>query len=320
VVYAAQQAAAYPYAVPCGSFLNGFPNINFVRKRPSDAGCVSPAAVTPAGRWAGAPASHALHPACRSWDWGPAMGPTGIWRSVYLNAFRGARLTDFWLEVTRLPATAGQGDSPHRTQGAGPWPPLAPITPGDSFVLHYYAALACEPGTALSVAFSTAGLPAASVARAFNCSSATDTRVNATTVVPASAVKMWWPRGYGDQNLYNASATLSLDPSANRTRTFGFREALLVRTPLPDGGLSFYMQVNGVPIFAKGASVVPLDAFDARVSDVYLEQMLQSAAEANYNTFRVWGGGDYLRDSFWDMCDRMGFLVWLDFQFATVRV
>jgi beta-mannosidase len=93
----------------------------------------------------------------------------------------------------------------------------------------------------------------------------------------------------------------------------------MVREPLPDAevGLSFYFEVNGIPVFARGASIVPFDALDVRVTDIYLRQMLTSAQEANFNAFRVWGGGDYLRNSFWDMADEFGFLVWLDFQFAT---
>ena len=77
------------------------------------------------------------------------------------------------------------------------------------------------------------------------------------------------------------------------------------------------IRVNGVPIFARGASVVPFDALDARLTDESLEAQIRSAAAANMNVLRVWGGGDYQRGAFWDLCDRLGILVWLDFQFAS---
>ncbi len=81
-------------------------------------------------------------------------------------------------------------------------------------------------------------------------------------------------------------------------------------------GESFTFVVNGVPIFVKGADWIPADSFPTRISDAYMERLIRDAAAAHMNMLRVWGGGFYEEERFYDLCDRYGLLIWQDFIFA----
>lgn len=96
----------------------------------------------------------------------------------------------------------------------------------------------------------------------------------------------------------------------------GIRTIKLVQNPEKDGGKSFYFEVNGVAVFAKGSNYIPSDIFPSRVTDKHYEELITAAAEANMNMFRVWGGGIYENDIFYDLCDRNGIMIWQDFVFA----
>ena len=95
----------------------------------------------------------------------------------------------------------------------------------------------------------------------------------------------------------------------------GLRSVELRRQP-DEWGESFTFVVNGVPIFAKGADWIPADSFPTRISDAHLERLIRDAAAAHMNMLRVWGGGFYEEERFYDLCDRYGLLVWQDFMFA----
>lgn len=131
--------------------------------------------------------------------------------------------------------------------------------------------------------------------------------------------KLWWPNGLGEQALYAITAVLSNDQAVADSRTVktGLRTIKLVRTPDADGkGESFYFEVNGRPVFMKGANYIPNDIFLPRVTPDKYENVVKSAAECNMNLLRVWGGGVYESDLFYDLCDQYGILVWQDFMFA----
>ena len=140
--------------------------------------------------------------------------------------------------------------------------------------------------------------------------------------VDASKVQLWWPNGYGTQTLYDLTVSIGIDgnaadPSTTVTRKIGFRTASLVQESYEgQKGSSFYFVVNDVPIFAKGVNWIPADAFESRVTPQKLALLLQSCKEANMNMVRVWGGGIYQSNDFYEICDRMGLLVWQEFMFA----
>ncbi|MFN7225521.1 MAG: beta-mannosidase, partial [Paracoccaceae bacterium] len=123
---------------------------------------------------------------------------------------------------------------------------------------------------------------------------------------------LWWPAGQGAQTLHALTVTSG---SATASRRIGLRDLKLISAP--DGaGRSFGFQVNGRPVFAKGANWVPADALHGRISPDAVRGLLQSAKDANMNMIRVWGGGRYEPDWFYDICDELGLMVWQDFMFA----
>ena len=149
-----------------------------------------------------------------------------------------------------------------------------------------------------------------------------------TATVPADAttavvrlevpdVALWWPRGYGAQPLYDVEVTLAADGAVLdtwRTRT-GFRSARLDQTP-DDDGTSFTLVVNDRPVWVKGANWIPDDAFVHRVDRARYARRLDQAEQAGINLLRVWGGGIYEADDFYELCDERGILTWQDFAFA----
>jgi beta-mannosidase len=127
----------------------------------------------------------------------------------------------------------------------------------------------------------------------------------------------WFPNGYGAQPLYRYELEVG-DGRATTAKTSartGLRSIELRRDP-DTKGRSFYFAVNGIPMFAKGANTIPFDMFQPRVSKVQLRRVLQSAADANMNMLRSWGGGYYESDDFFDLADELGLLVWQDFMFG----
>lgn len=129
--------------------------------------------------------------------------------------------------------------------------------------------------------------------------------------------QLWWPNGQGGQPLYDVRVELwrgeeRLDAW---TRRVGLR-TVEVRREQDEWGESFQFVVNGRPIFAKGASWIPAHSFVAGLTRADYEPLLKSAAAANMNMIRVWGGGIYEHECFYDLCDELGLLVWQDFMFA----
>ena len=124
--------------------------------------------------------------------------------------------------------------------------------------------------------------------------------------------KLWWPAGSGEQTLYTLTVEL---PDETATRQIGFRTVELL-TDKDEAGSRFAFRINGREIFCRGANWIPADALHSLTSREKTEDLLSSAVEANMNMIRVWGGGFYEAEWFYDLCDRLGLLVWQDFMFA----
>jgi beta-mannosidase len=124
--------------------------------------------------------------------------------------------------------------------------------------------------------------------------------------------QLWWPAGLGRQVLHDLEVT---GQGARATRRIGLREMRLVSQP-DAAGRSFGVEVNGRPVFARGANWIPADALFGRITVEGVRGLLQSAVDANMNMIRIWGGGRYEPDWFYDLCDEMGLMVWQDFMFA----
>jgi beta-mannosidase len=137
-----------------------------------------------------------------------------------------------------------------------------------------------------------------------------ETRI--THVFTVSEPKRWWPAGSGEQHLSRLTVEV---PQEQVTRQIGFRTIELL-TDKDEAGSRFAFRVNGREIFCKGANWIPADALVSRVTPEGVEDLLTSAVDANMNMIRVWGGGFYEPDWFYDLCDRLGLMVWQDFMFA----
>ncbi|XP_014417517.2 beta-mannosidase [Camelus ferus] len=132
-------------------------------------------------------------------------------------------------------------------------------------------------------------------------------------------IEPWWPHGHGNQTGYNMTVLFKLDGglSFEKSAKVYFRTVELIEEPIEESsGLSFYFKINGFPIFLKGSNWIPADSFQDRVTSAMLRRLLKSAVDANMNTLRVWGGGIYEQDEFYELCDELGIMIWQDFMFA----
>jgi beta-mannosidase len=123
---------------------------------------------------------------------------------------------------------------------------------------------------------------------------------------------LWWPAGQGEQNLYDVTVTLG---DAQIEKRIGICDIKLVSEP-DEVGRSFRFEVNGRAIFAKGANWIPADALAGRINQDDVRELLQSAVDANMNMIRIWGGGRYEPDWFYDLCDELGLMIWHDLMFS----
>jgi len=130
--------------------------------------------------------------------------------------------------------------------------------------------------------------------------------------------RLWWPRGQGEQNIYEDKLILKtkygkLIDSTNVQ--FGIRKSELIQEK-DSLGTSYYFKINERPIFCKGANMIPMDIFPSRVTKDKIESLVQQMVLSNFNVVRVWGGGYYPEDYFYELCDKYGIMVWQDCMFA----
>ena len=130
--------------------------------------------------------------------------------------------------------------------------------------------------------------------------------------------KLWWPNGAGEQPLYTAELTIKAEENTVKSEPvrFGVRTVELDLEKYGENDRRFAVKVNGVNIYCKGGNWIPADSIYGRVSVEKYKALIGEAKECNFNMLRVWGGGIYERDEFYNFCDEMGILVWHDFMFA----
>jgi beta-mannosidase len=132
--------------------------------------------------------------------------------------------------------------------------------------------------------------------------------------------KLWWPYGQGEQSLYKARATLQTNERVTldiSTTQFGIRSITVIQRPLDnEPGKTFMFNVNGRDIFIQGGDWIPADNLLPRIKREKYFGWMELAQKSNLNMIRVWGGGIYEPEDFWDACDQAGMLVWHDYAFA----
>ena len=124
--------------------------------------------------------------------------------------------------------------------------------------------------------------------------------------------RLWWPAGYGEQELYKLTVST---PDSSVVKNVGLRDLQVVNEK-DEFGASLIFRVNGVDVFAKGANWIPCDALPSRQTEEKYEKLLEGARSANMNIIRVWGGGQYEKEVFYEICDRKGIMVWQDLMFS----
>jgi beta-mannosidase len=221
------------------------------------------------------------------WDWGPRYVTSGIWMPARLEAWSGSRIRSVRVVTDSLGAHQARVrvDVEVRSTRAG----------------RVRVGVKSADG-----AFTPEMVDA-------------DVRAGVDTVALTLRIaepKLWWPRDFGEAHLYGVDVDLTRDGRwDHRHVRFGVRTIALDTT-----GGAFTFVVNDVPFFARGANLVPPDHFLPRVDSARWARVLGDAASANMNMVRVWGGGAYLPDVFYDLADADGVLVWQDFMFANAMV
>ncbi|MFH0760799.1 MAG: glycoside hydrolase family 2 protein, partial [Bacteroidota bacterium] len=222
------------------------------------------------------------------WDWGPRLVPSGIWRPVYIEAWNDIRISDVFISTLTLSGKTARLRADITVLAGKPSRCNLVLQSGNQIWLSVPVELIKG-----------------------------NNRINREFEVKKPSP--WWPRGYGEQYLYPVTCTISNESGSisDYSLKTGIHTVRLVQDPDPDGnGRSFYFEVNGLPVFAKGANYIPSDVFLPRVTPDEYRKVVSSAAFANMNMLRVWGGGIYENDLFYDLCDEAGILIWQDFMFA----
>jgi len=224
------------------------------------------------------------------WDWGPKLPPIGIWKDIRLEGYRQAKLEDVHIRQLH----ADDKVTINAKVGISQW------SRSDLQVTLKVT----SPGGQVQTVKSA---PVHSTAGTLICNLQS----------PITDPEFWWPNGFGTQPLYQVVVSLKTGKTVLDQHSFqvGLRTVELRREP-DQWGESFTFVVNGVPIFIKGADWIPADSLPTRISDTYMERLISDAAAAHMNMLRVWRGGFYEEERFYDLCDRFGLLVWQDFVFA----
>jgi beta-mannosidase len=224
------------------------------------------------------------------WDWGPRYVTMGIWRPVRLESWDGWRVAD--LHIAQAKVDESKADLQAQLD-------VRADKPGRATVKVEWTAPDGRHGEQAQDVALKAG------------------ENHVAVPVAIDHPQRWWPVGYGEPNLYRFHAAVAVDGAtvAEAERETGLRSVEL-RREKDQWGRGFAFVVNGVPIFAKGANLIPFDSFPSRVTPERMQAILQSAHDANMNMLRMWGGGTYQDDAFYAMADRLGLMIWQDFMFG----
>ena len=130
-------------------------------------------------------------------------------------------------------------------------------------------------------------------------------------------IHKWYPNGMGSQMLYDLNFILTTsEEDFRKSLRIGFRTIELVQDPIKPEGLTFYFKVNGIPFYSKGSNWIPAHLFQEELTSDYIRHLLESCKATEMNMLRVWGGGVYESDLFYQIADELGILIWQDFMFA----
>jgi beta-mannosidase len=222
------------------------------------------------------------------WDWGPRFVTSGIWRPVFLETWNKARLDDLHILPKQVTAAAAS--------------------------LTAEVEVVADSNASATIIVDNLTDKRVAARREVKLTPGVN-HVALEFVIARPA--LWWPNGLGAHPLYTFKAQLLIDGKRidKRVTRTGLRSLELRQQP-DESGKSFTFVINGQPVFAKGGNWIPADSFPTRISTAKYRQLLESVRDTHMNMLRVWGGGIYERNDFYDLCDEMGILVWQDFMFG----
>lgn len=215
------------------------------------------------------------------WDWGPVLNTSGIWRPITLSSWNDFKIRNAYIEQTEL----SEDLATFRVDLEVSSTLQDPI----SYEIYINDTLNAEVLTT------------------------NPSEINFQIENPT----LWWPHNIGTPYLYDIKIIAKKNRTVLDTISIkkGIRTIELI-TEKDSIGQSFYFKVNGVDVFMKGSNYIPQHSLQDQVSPAHYEQLIQNVVDANMNMLRVWGGGIYEDDLFYDLCDEKGILVWQDFMFA----
>lgn len=221
------------------------------------------------------------------WDWGPRFVTSGIWRPILLESWNRARIQNVQLVQQSLTEKEAVIKAFIEIEASTVGKVKLELK-GEESVTKQTVEVAVKPG------------------------------INKTEVTfLVSKPEKWWPNGLGNARLYEITSSLYSEQNIlhQTKQKIGLRTIELVDQK-DDKGKSFYFKVNGSPVFMKGANYIPSDNFQNRIGEDKYQMLVKSAVDANMNMLRVWGGGIYEEDRFYEICDEKGIMVWQDFMFG----
>ncbi len=223
------------------------------------------------------------------WDWGPRLVTSGIWRPILLEAWDDSRIENVAIQSKNVTAHSA------------------------NVVCEVEISSKKAVSDAKILVFDAKGNQLLGMTSCYLNEGTNRVKVDFKLRNP----RLWWCNGLGEPELYTFRTELSYGGVRvdKYDETTGIRSIELVRENDKDG-LSFYFKLNGVRVFAKGSNYIPSDNFLPRVTREIYEKTIADAAAVHMNMLRVWGGGIYENDEFYELCDRYGILVWQDFMFA----
>ena len=233
------------------------------------------------------------------WDWGPELPDMGIWRDVSIVAQSGAKLDDVKIHQEHDLESGGVNLTIDLTIA------LTTAFPSDQFSPSDLIAKCTLFAPCGETQFAHTAISGGVATLAFEVQDPT----------------LWWPNGYGAQHLYTLEVSLLSGERCGsveidtRSLQIGLKQFKVLREA-DEWGESFTFNINGLSIFARGANYIPEDNLLPRCSREKTEKLIQHCVNSNFNCIRVWGGGIYPPDYFFDLCDQYGLIVWQDFMFA----
>lgn len=269
------------------------------------------------------------------WDWGPQLVDAGIWRDIYIEGNSAVRIEDVRIRQyheengsvrirTIIALSGAEAFVQNRTASEKLSKTNTPITT-DNMLLEQTKMTGADDVVSTQTKIVVTVIlaeknehdvkPVAKVVA--KCVEKTEINPVYEAELVVQNPKLWWPNGYGQQPLYQL--TVSVDCNGEQiqcdTKTIGLR-TLTISQEADAWGNEFAFIINGVKIFAKGGNYIPEDAVYPWIDKAQIDYLLKCCARANFNCVRVWGGGYYPSDVFYDLCDKYGLIVWQDLMYA----